>query len=212
MSKNYFDITLALAGVSQSVRLVQQLAHQGQCDEKFLKVTIQSLLDLNPLSVLSVYGEYIENLKMGLEILISIINSSSRDILGAELTRYTLGLMVLERRLYSNKFALNMITNRINVLNRQLEHFNMLSETIINSISAIYVEIISPLGPRIKVIGKPEILKNRLIQAKIRAVLLAGIRSTVLWRQVEGRRLQLIFKRSCLLSEAKKILSSIINI
>ncbi|PLL40327.1 lysogenization regulator HflD, partial [Klebsiella pneumoniae] len=29
MAKNYYDITLALAGVCQAARLVQQLAHQG---------------------------------------------------------------------------------------------------------------------------------------------------------------------------------------
>nr|WP_284142072.1 DUF489 family protein [Escherichia coli] len=32
MAKNYYDITLALAGICQSARLVQQLAHQGHCD------------------------------------------------------------------------------------------------------------------------------------------------------------------------------------
>ncbi|MDU4545001.1 MAG: DUF489 family protein, partial [Klebsiella michiganensis] len=29
MAKNYYDITLALAGVCQAARLVQELAHQG---------------------------------------------------------------------------------------------------------------------------------------------------------------------------------------
>lgn len=29
MAKNYYDITLATAGICQSARLVQQLAHQG---------------------------------------------------------------------------------------------------------------------------------------------------------------------------------------
>ena len=29
MAKNYYDITLALAGICQSARLVQQLAHQA---------------------------------------------------------------------------------------------------------------------------------------------------------------------------------------
>lgn len=29
MAKNYYDITLALAGICQAARLVQQLAHQG---------------------------------------------------------------------------------------------------------------------------------------------------------------------------------------
>jgi high frequency lysogenization protein len=45
------------------------------------------------------------------------------------------------------------------------------------------------------------------VQSKVRAALLAGIRSAVLWQQVGGGRLQLMFSRQRLLSEAKTILS-----
>ncbi|MDU5848638.1 MAG: DUF489 family protein, partial [Cronobacter sakazakii] len=31
MAKNFYDITLALAGICQSARLVQSLAHEGTC-------------------------------------------------------------------------------------------------------------------------------------------------------------------------------------
>lgn len=207
MAKNYFDITLALAGICQSARLVQQLAHQGQCDQLYFQVALQSLLDLDPPSVRAVYGDRPNNLKMGLETLIGVLNASSRDTLGAELTRYTLGLMVLERKLNGNRGALDTLTQRIGALDRQLSHFELLSETIISAMAAMYVEIISPLGPRIQVTGAPTVLQNSLIQAKVRAALLAGIRSAVLWQQVGGGRLQLMFSRSRLLAEAKQILS-----
>ena len=40
MAKNYYDITLALAGICQSARLVHQLAHQGHCDADALHVSL----------------------------------------------------------------------------------------------------------------------------------------------------------------------------
>ena len=48
MAKNYYDITLALAGICQSARLVQQLAHQGHCDGDALHVSLNSIIDMNP--------------------------------------------------------------------------------------------------------------------------------------------------------------------
>ena len=48
MAKNYYDITLALAGVCQAARLVQELAHQGHCDSDALHVSLNSIIDLDP--------------------------------------------------------------------------------------------------------------------------------------------------------------------
>ena len=56
MAKNYYDITLALAGICQSARLVQQLAHQGHCDADALHVSLNSIIDMNPSSTLAVFG------------------------------------------------------------------------------------------------------------------------------------------------------------
>lgn len=50
-------------------------------------------------------------------------------------------------------------------------------------------------------------LKNAQVQAKVRATLLAGIRAAVLWQQVGGGRLQLMFSRARLVKEAKQILA-----
>ncbi|MDF7726679.1 DUF489 family protein, partial [Enterobacter hormaechei subsp. steigerwaltii] len=95
MAKNYYDITLALAGICQSARLVQQLAHQGHCDADALHVSLNSVIDLNPGSTLGVFGGSETNLRLGLETLLGVLNASNRQGLNAELTRYTLSLMVL---------------------------------------------------------------------------------------------------------------------
>ncbi|AHK21563.1 high frequency lysogenization protein HflD [Yersinia similis] len=206
MAKNYYDITLALAGICQSARLVQQLAHDGQCDNDALNTVLRGLLQTNPSSTLAVYGDTEQVLKMGLETLQSVLNAN-RQGAAAELTRYTLSLMVLERKLSANKSAMNTLGERISQLDRQLAHFDLESETMMSSLASIYVDVVSPLGPRIQVTGSPAILQSPLVQAKVRATLLAGIRSAVLWQQVGGSRLQLMFSRNRLFKQAQSILA-----
>lgn len=207
MAKNYYDITLALAGICQSARLVQQLAHQGHCDADALHVSLNSVIDLNPGSTLGVFGGSETNLRLGLETLLGVLNASSRQGLNAELTRYTLSLMVLERKLSAAKGALNTLGDRIGGLQRQLDHFDLQSETLLSAMAGIYVDVISPLGPRIQVTGSPAVLQSPQAQAKVRASLLAGIRAAVLWHQVGGGRLQLMFSRNRLTTQAKQILA-----
>ncbi|ORM69318.1 lysogenization regulator HflD, partial [Pantoea wallisii] len=173
MAKNYYEITLALAGVCQAAHLVQQLAHQGQCDNAALQVSLRSVLDLNPGSTLAVFGGDEAGLRMGLETLMAVLNSGSRQGAGAELTRYTLSLMVLERKLSGNKSALNTLAQRVSQLDRQLAHYDLESDTIASAMAAIYVDVISPLGPRIQVTGSPQVLQNSQVQNRVRAALLA---------------------------------------
>ncbi|AIA71250.1 high frequency lysogenization protein HflD [Pectobacterium atrosepticum] len=206
MAKNYYEITLALAGVCQSAHLVQQLAHTGNCNNDVLHTSLNSVLNLNPASTLAVYGNDEQNLKVGLETLLGILNTSTKGP-GAELSRYAFSMIALERKLNAKSAALDELGKRIGQLERQLEHFELLSETIVSALAAIYVDVISTLGPRIQVTGSPEVLKNSQVQAKVRAALLAGIRSTVLWQQIGGGRLQLMFSRSQLVKEAKQILA-----
>ncbi|ELY5847448.1 high frequency lysogenization protein HflD [Cronobacter turicensis] len=207
MAKNFYDITLALAGICQSARLVQALAHEGTCDSEALRVSLKSVIDQNPASTLDVFGGRETGLKVGLETLLGMLNTSSRQGPGAELTRYTLSLMVLERKLAGSKGAMNTLGNRIADLSRQLEHFELESDTLMNAMAGIYVDVISPLGPRIQVNGSPNVLQSPQVQAKVRATLLAGIRAAVLWQQVGGGRLQLMFSRNRLTTQAKQILA-----
>lgn len=207
MAKNYYDITLGLAGICQAARLVQQLAHQGHCDTDALSVSLSSVIDLNPGSALGVFGGNEANLRTGLETLLGVLNVGQRQGMNAELTRYTLSIMVLERKLSANKGALDTLGQRIDGLQRQLDHFDLISDTLMNAMAGIYVDVISPLGPRIQVTGSPAVLQSPQVQAKVRATLLAGIRAAVLWHQSGGGRLQLMFSRGRLCSQAKQILA-----
>ncbi|MGJ3434490.1 high frequency lysogenization protein HflD [Serratia sp. Je.1.23.a] len=213
MAKNYYDITLAMAGISQAALMVQQLAHEGQCDREAFHTSLNSLLQMDPSSTLAVFGGEERNLKVGLETLMSVLNANNKG-LGAELTRYTISLMVLERKLNANKQAMNQLGERLGQLGerlgqleRQLAHFDLESDTIISALAGIYVDVVSPLGPRIQVTGSPAILQNPQVQAKVRATLLAGIRAAVLWQQVGGSRLQLMFSRNRLFKQAQNIVA-----
>lgn len=206
MAKNVYDITLALAGICQAARLVQELAHQGHCDSDALRVSLNSIIDQNPESTLAVFGGNEANLKPGLETLLAVLNATSRQGLSAELTRYTLSLMVLERKLAANGTAMNTLGEHITGLQRQLDHFDLESDRLLSAMAGIYVDVISPLGPRIQVTGSPAVLQSPQVQAKVRAALLAGIRAAVLWHHVGGSRLQLMFSRKRLTSQAKSLL------
>ncbi|MQL46807.1 high frequency lysogenization protein HflD [Photorhabdus khanii] len=206
MAKNYYNITLALAGICQSSRLVQQLAHENQCDTDAVATMVNSILNTNPASVLDVFGNHEHNLRIGLDAMLGMFNGSNSRV-SADLTRYMLSLMVLERRLSKNQDASDALGNRISQLERQQTYFEPMSEGMFNALAGIYVDVVSPLGPRIQVTGSPDVLRNPLVQAKVRAILLAGVRCAVLWQQVGGSRWQLMFSRQRLLQQAKDILA-----
>ncbi|MCL0019508.1 high frequency lysogenization protein HflD [Providencia rettgeri] len=206
MAKNYYDITLALAGICQASAMIQKLAHEGVCLEKDTETMVNSLTNMNPKSTLDVFGNDAENLKTGLSAMLGMLTGGNSG-LSAEMTRYMLSIMTLERRLNKNQEAMNQLGQRIEQFERQAGYFEPLSEGVFNALAGIYVDVVSPAGPRIQVTGSPDILKNTLVQAKVRATLLAGIRCAVLWQQVGGSRIQLMFSRNRLANQAKDILS-----
>ena len=75
----------------------------------------------------------------------------------------------------------------------------------------IYIDVVSPLGRKIHIIGAPDYLQQQYVQDKVRACLLAGIRAAVLWRQVGGTKWQLLFFRGKILNAAHEIYSHIFS-
>jgi high frequency lysogenization protein len=124
-----------------------------------------------------------------------------------EITRYLVGLLALERKLSRNHAALAMMSERIQQVRRQLQHFAVTDEQVIANIADIYSDIISNLGPKIQISGNPHILQQKQVQNKIRALLLAAMRSAVLWRQLGGKRRQLVFSRKAIVDTANNSLT-----
>lgn len=209
------DQTLTFAAICQIAHLVQQVSRNGQVNESELAMLLNSIITTSPENTLAVYGSDLANVKQGLELLVnhlgdsSSVNGKKGNVKDPEFTRYIISLINLERRLKKQPEQLAKLGERIEASKRQLEHYSITSETLIASFASIYSDIISPLGSRIQVTGEPDILKQTATQHKIRALLLAGIRSTVLWRQVGGKRRTILFSRSRLVKTAKELLAQI---
>jgi len=197
--------TLTLAAICQVAYWVQKLSRTGQVDDAELTILLESIMNTSPSSTLDVYGNDINNLKVGLNTLIQHLGNQSKNK-DPELTRYVVSLLALERRLSKQNKKMSALGERIEQCERQLAHFDINSDTLISSIASIYSDIISPLGTPIQVTGEPEILKQPINQHKIRSLLLAGIRSSVLWRQVGGKRRNILFARSKLVECAESLL------
>ncbi|WP_439238740.1 high frequency lysogenization protein HflD [Lonepinella sp. BR2919] len=201
---NYQDITLALAGVCQSARLVQQFAQRGQANNYALEVSLKSLLQTHPTDTLAVFGGSLDNIKLGLETLIEQLNAQN-----PELARYWLSLVAMAGRLQDNAEAKSQLAHRIQYMPTQLEYYSLLDETMLEKIATIYTDILSPLGKRIQIFGNAEYLQQPSIQNRIRACLLAGVRSAMLWQQVGGSKWQLLFSRRKILNMAQQLYETI---
>jgi high frequency lysogenization protein len=162
-------------------------------------------MDTSPENTMAVYGGEVSHLKTGLKTLINHLGnkSTTKD---PEITRYVVSLLGLERRLNKHNDKMNALGDRISQSQRQLAHYDITSETLISSLASIYSDLISPLGTPIQVAGDPTLLKQTVNQHKIRALLLAGIRSSVLWRQVGGKRRNILFSRSKIVECAEQML------
>ena len=200
--------TLTLAAICQVSHSVQRLSRHGQINDDDLTVLLKSIMVTSPENTLEVYGDDYANVKIGLETLISHLGNNAKQK-DPEVTRYVVSLLSLERRLNKNSTKLQELGERIVQCQRQLVHYEINSETLISSLASIYSDIISPLGTPIQVAGNPEILKIPTNQHKIRALLLAGIRSAVLWRQVGGKRRNILFARSKLVECAQTLLKQL---
>lgn len=209
------ELTITFAAICQVAHLVQQVSRNGQVDDNELAILLNSIITTSPDDTLAVYGGELANVKQGLELLINHLgdskseNGKKSNVKDPEFTRYIISLINLERRLTKQPKQLSLLGERIDATKRQLEHYAITSDTLIASFASIYSDIISPLGSRIQVTGEPDILKQTASQHKIRALLLAGIRSTVLWRQVGGKRRTILFSRNKLVKTAKELLEQI---
>lgn len=203
MANTLFDRTIAFASVCQSLKLVQDLARTGACDQDAMRTSLNSIIVIDATSTIDIFGKE-ENLVLGLNCMIKVLDSNQTV---SELTRYMINLLALERKLTNRRDSLAQLGDRIETIQRQAEHYDLLDENTITNLASIYLDVITPLGPRIQVTGNPVQLQKSDVQNKVRALLLAGIRGTVLWRQIGGKRRHLIFARKQLIEQAKIILA-----
>ena len=191
---------VALGAVFESAALVDKVARTGQVSEPAVGCMLGSLLVRDPKDTLEVYGGDDLNLRDGYRALVSSLERDPTS-LQREPLRYALALLALERQLAKRSDLLQIMGSRLDQIQSQVEHFGPTHENVVAACGSLYEDTISTFRQRIQVHGDMRHLQQPRNASKIRALLLAGIRSARLWRQLGGHRWQLVFSRKKLLKE-----------
>lgn len=200
------DRSIALAGMFQAANLVAGIAHTGKYDQEPANSSIYSLFQVDAASVPDVYGG-LEGITPGLKHLIGQL--SGKEERSTETTGYVIAMMHLERKLAKQPDMLKTIADGIELATLRIEHFPMLHQNILGQLADIYTNTISTLNPRIMVGGDPMQLQNRDNVNLIRSLLLAGIRSAMLWHQCGGKRIQIVLSRNKIIENAQQLMEEI---
>lgn len=191
--------TIALAAICQSALLVCHASKGKAIDKDAAKQLFNGVMETTPNSVFDVY-QNIQDLRTGCDSMLKQM-SGKTDRKDMELTRYIAGMMALSKKLMHSKKAQKHLSEAIEQVARRLDHFDIVSDTVMSNFADGYSKAISPLGQKIQVMGDPNVLTQDVVQNKIRALLLAGVRAAVLWRQMGGKRRQFIFNRKQILQD-----------
>jgi high frequency lysogenization protein len=206
MIKTLTNQAIALAGLSQAVYLVQQIARRGSADREDLEASIASTLKIDADDVLDVYGG-LHRVATGLRQLEQQL--AEPDRVEPEQARYASTLMFLERKLMKRPSMVEAIGAALHQAAEQAQALGVLDEVVSETLANAYQSTLSQMKPRVLVSGEQMYLSDPDNANRIRALLLAGIRSLVLWRQCGGARWKLLLFRTRLQREARRLLESL---
>lgn len=208
--ENITEKTLALAGVFQAVKLVKGIAERGRYDSYAMETSLSSVFKLDAESVEEIYTDKagtLKGLQLGLQMVAKHLNQGSEEHL--VLAKYAIASLKLSKRLLENQQSIEQIGKDIKETEKLLQELPIGHENIVASIADSYDQVLGSLEPRIMVNGKKEYLENNKNANQIRAMLMAAVRSAVLWQQKGGSRWQILFKRRFFVDEANRLLDSL---
>lgn len=172
---------LALAGVAQALAQVRRIADTGQADAAVLATALDSVFRIDAASPAAVYGDA-SALRPGLLLLRSYFRNESEDAL---LPRLGLSVLQLERRFVRDDAAGRVHAGILGLVPEAARQGSTHPD-VLAALGTLYADTVSSLRPRVMVQGNPHYLGQAGVVAEIRAVLLAALRSAVLWRQLGG--------------------------
>lgn len=187
---------IALSGLWQAANLVYDIAH-GELDQQQQKrfdCSSRSILVMHAEESEQVFGS-IDNLRFSILGLYSFFKRSHKG--RPRVMLYMLQLIRLQQIMSRDREMSQYIGKEIHRLSKQRQLFEEQQPMLIENYARIYSETFGSMNmkSRIKVSGVAEILQKSKVQSSVRAMLLAAIRSVMLWKQMGGNRFQLIFKR-----------------
>src|SRR5690554_1251624 len=187
---------LALAGLAQALKQVRRIAETGQADAAVLATALQSVLRIDAASAEDVYGG-VESVRPGLRLLHGYFNNLPDD---EQLPKLALAVLQLERRFVNDRDMVRRVQQGIAAANIEAAHTSPTHPEVLATLGTLYADTVSHLRPRVMVQGNPHYLGQADIVSEIRAVLLAAVRSAVLWRQVGGNYFDFLLRRKQLLA------------
>lgn len=204
MSYSITDKTLALAGVFQAAHLVRQIADHGITNAIVLENSLETLFRMDAATTEDVFAGT-PNVIDGLRFLVQQFenNPQKRDV---SLTRLAISLLHLQKVLRKNHAISEQLASQLDALQATNQTLYVLDPDVVTALAKIYQSTVSQLSPKIMVKGHEIYLTDSENVSKIRASLLAGIRSAVLWGQVAGNRLFLILQRKAYVEEARRLI------
>jgi high frequency lysogenization protein len=195
---------LAFAGLTQACKLVRQIADTGDAETAPLTVCIDSLFHFDADSVEAVYGGS-AGLRPGLRAMVDQLDGgTARDQM---LLKLIASVLRIERSYSAGRGVPEKVKQGLEQIARQREHWGPTHPTVLSRLGELYASTISELRPRIMVQGNPVYLSQPPVVAEIRAILLCGLRSAVLWRQLGGNQWDLYLRRAQLLGAAREWLA-----
>ncbi|MGH8558795.1 MAG: high frequency lysogenization protein HflD [Methylococcales bacterium] len=201
MKHSIHNQTIALAGLAQAVYLVKQIAKYGTADADAVEASVESVLKIEARDIEDVYGG-LNRLKTGIGQLKKQLRGP--PTLDHEQFNYAATLVYLERKLVNNPNLLLKLRHGIEeIVSKTAPDRN--SDSVMSNLAELYQCTVSILNPKVFVNGEPVYLTNPVNANRIRALLLAGIRSVFLWRQSGGRRWKIVLFRKRLIDESEKL-------
>lgn len=192
---------LALAGLMQGLQLARACARDGTADEADMGASLASVLRIDADSVEAVYGSA-RLLRTGLQTLAGQLQGGAqRD---RAISRMAMTVLQVERQLHERADLLNVVHEGVLEAGRQREHFGITHDSVIERLGEVYANSVSLLPTRVLVQGNPAQLQQAAVVAKIRACLLASVRSAVLWRQLHGSYWDFLLRRRSMLAATRR--------
>lgn len=196
------DRVIALAGLLQCCELAQRIAETGDAESVPLRAAMHSVLAIDAESPEAVYGNA-EALRRGLRLLLAYVDGGERD---PRITRMAVTVLHLERRFMASPKLVQQVRRGIEDIQRQADALASDHPNVLTRLGELYAASLSTLRPRVLVQGNPNWLGQPNLVAEIRAVLLAALRSAVLWRQLGGSYWDLLLRRSSMARAARELL------
>jgi high frequency lysogenization protein len=201
--QGYMDSrVLALAGMVQALRQVRRIAETGEADSAVLATATDSVFRIDAASPEEVYG-HADALKPGMQLLLDYFSGGGSEAKDDLLPRLALAVMQLERRFVREGVTAEKVHEGILALAPQAERLGSTHPDVLNALGGLYADTVSHLRPRVMVQGNPHYLGQAAIVSEIRAVLLAALRSAVLWRQLGGSLWDFVLRRRALVGSVQ---------